>query len=282
MRISIVFFFCLSVNIILAQQSDLNKSLNDSSVSLLKNVLKDDSNLLIDDIFGEIVKPLEFNGNDWIKFGAIAGLTGFFITQDQSIKDVVNKNHNQSLEKLNKITEIYGSANSSSILPLSFYLSGLILKNEDLRTTGRILFESLLVSGLIVQTIKISFGRARPYINEGAYSFKPLKFDNDYNSFSSGHTIVAFTISAVLSRRFNNIFASIGLYTLAGLTAYQRIYSDKHWFSDTFLSAVIGIVVGNSFVDIQEKNKKASDSSEFSLAPQFNNNFKGISIGFRF
>jgi membrane-associated phospholipid phosphatase len=139
-----------------------------------------------------------------------------------------------------------------------------------------------LVSGLIAQTLKFSLGRARPYLNKGAYYFNPITPNNDYNSFPSGHTIVAFTISTVLSRRFNNTYASIGLYTLASLTAYQRIYSNNHWFSDTFLSAAIGIVVGNSIVEIQDDKIGETAHQTFSVVPIVNNNYTGVGFFLNF
>jgi hypothetical protein len=61
--------------------------------------------------------------------------------------------------------------------------------------------------------------------------------DEEGYSLFSGHTTDAFAAATVLSQRFNNIFASIAFYSLAGLTAYQKVYTDQRCFSDTVLAA---------------------------------------------
>ena len=38
--------------------------------------------------------------------------------------------------------------------------------------------------------------------------------------------------------------STAGLYALAGVTAWSRVYHDNHWFSDTFLGAALGTSVG--------------------------------------
>jgi len=103
--------------------------------------------------------------------------------------------------------------------------------------------------------------------------------DNAHNSFPSGHTIAAFTTSSVLAATIKNTYASIALYSLAGLTAYQRIYSNNHWFSDTVLAAIIGTVVGNALVRINDNrfNKEAPDN-RISILPGINQ--FGVNLNF--
>jgi len=73
------------------------------------------------------------------------------------------------------------------------YLAGRMTGNEKLTEVSREGFQSFLISGITVITLKSLFGRARPYMNEGPLAFHPLTLDNDYHSFPSGHTIVAFS-----------------------------------------------------------------------------------------
>ena len=144
------------------------------------------------------------------------------------------------------------------------------------------MFESLLASGLIVQSLKMIAGRARPYKNLGAFFFYPIDFKNDYNSFPSGHTVVAFTISSVLSERFHNPYLTVALYSLASLTAYQRIYSNKHWFSDTAVAAIIGIGIGETFCHLNETIDKKPQQNNLSILPSFRQNSYGVSLNYSF
>ncbi len=69
----------------------------------------------------------------------------------------------------------------------------------------------------------------------------------------SGHSTVAFAVSSVLANRINNTFASIGLYTLAGITALSRVYHDEHWASDVLLGSAVGYFIGD-FISSKRNN----------------------------
>ncbi len=78
-------------------------------------------------------------------------------------------------------------------------------------------------------------------------------------SFFSGHSMIAFSFSTILSRQIDNTWASIGLYTLAALGPFARLYKDKHWFSDNVLGSVLGVFVGNSIWNWHHNNSETAD-----------------------
>ncbi len=124
------------------------------------------------------------------------------------------------------------------------YIAGRITGNDKLTEVSREGFQSFLISGITVITLKSLFGRARPYMNEGPLSFHPLNPDNDYHSFPSGHTIVAFSAASVISSNFRNPAVYAVSYSLATGVAMARIYKDKHWLSDVLMGAALGGVIG--------------------------------------
>ena len=194
----------------------------------------------------------QFDNTDLVYPIAFIVGTALSFTLDDKVKNLAQRNQNSTTKSITKIGEKYGNGLYSVILSAGLFTTGLITDNKEITNTGRILAEALAVSGLTVQLIKIVSGRSRPYLNEGNFKFNWLETNNDYNSLPSGHTVVAFTTSSVLAATIKNIYASIALYSLAGLTAYQRIYSNNHWFSDTVLAAIIGTVVGNTLVCIND------------------------------
>jgi hypothetical protein len=220
------------------------------------------------------VKPANFSNSDLLKLSGIILGTGGLMTIDQEVKSEVNKNQTKFQEDFTKIGKYYGEGYAMVGIPATLYLSGLVFNSDELRATGRILIESLAAAGLTSSLLKIIIGRSRPYTKEGEYKFNFFEFDNIKNSLPSGHTAVAFTISTVLSERIDNIYASIGLYGLASLTAYQRIYSNNHWLSDTFLGAVVGITAGKFFSDLE---KSRSSKINLGISPNISNG-----IGFNF
>jgi membrane-associated phospholipid phosphatase len=109
-------------------------------------------------------------------------------------------------------------------------------------------------------------GRSRPFLGDGPRRFTPFQFHEEATSLPSGHTTAAFAISSVLSERIKNPYATVGLYSLATLTAVARVYEDEHWFSDTVFAAAIGTVLGEAVVNLHEDN----DSSSLHLFPTQN------------
>ncbi len=129
-------------------------------------------------------------------------------------------------------------------------------------------------STLVVWTGKTLVGRARPYLNDGAYTFRPFSFtDSNWNSFPSGHTASAFAMARVLSHWADNVAVSIFLYGSAGMTAYARMYEGKHWLSDVLIGGAIGYWVGEWSLAQGRKSeaksgKEKSEQSSFYFFPK--------------
>lgn len=64
------------------------------------------------------------------------------------------------------------------------------------------------------------------------------------DTFPSGHTATAFMSAAMLHKEYGHlsIWYSIGGYALASVTGITRIMNNKHWMSDVFGGAAIGIL----------------------------------------
>ncbi|MBI3006678.1 MAG: phosphatase PAP2 family protein [Ignavibacteriales bacterium] len=103
--------------------------------------------------------------------------------------------------------------------------------------------------GVIQLPLRLLTGRARPDTEEGNSSFKFLDGANQKrSSFFSGHAAIAFGFSTVLAYQINNPLATIGLYGLATVTPWARLYLDRHWFSDAVIGVGIGLYVGQTIV----------------------------------
>jgi len=214
--------------------------------------------------------------NVYYKIGAISAATGLLFLVDNSIrnnlKNISASNNNILLKAGHEYGEIYYSMGLAGAL----YLTQFLFDDHKAASTGKVLFESLVISSIAAISIKYIFGRSRPYTEDGSTKFNWFETDNKYNSLPSGHVITAFTTSTVLARSIGNTYVSIALYGMAGLTAYQRIASDNHWFSDAFLGAAIGILVGEYFSKINES--KSEKSNSYNLIPFFSRNSSGISL----
>ena len=81
-------------------------------------------------------------------------------------------------------------------------------------------------------------------VNATKYSVKRLRPDESaYNSFPSGHSATAFMTAALLEHEYGwrSPWWGFAGYSLATVTSMSRIMNNKHWMSDTFAGAVIGV-----------------------------------------
>ena len=167
--------------------------------------------------------------------------------RNEILSSRINKN-NAFLKIGHNYGDFYYNLGFAGVLYASHFAFG----NKEIGSAGKSLLEALLVGGLASISIKYIFGRSRPYTEQGNTKFNWFETENIFNSLPSGHVITAFTTSSVISNYINNFYVSFALYSLAGLTALQRIATDNHWFSDVFLGAGIGIMVGSYFSNINK------------------------------
>lgn len=259
-----ILYLILLASQTLTAQIDSSKS-TDSSSNSIHSEIGDQINYGFDDASAFFSRISQINSTDLVyTAGFMGGLTAAFFL-DNEVRDVVSHNQNSTTKSITDIGEKYGNVIFSGALSFGLFTTGLLFKNQKIENTGRVLFEALLIAGSTAQIIKILSGRSRPFTNEGSANFNFFEFDNPHNSFPSGHTVVAFTTSSVLAASLKNTYASIGLYALAGLTSYQRIYSDNHWLSDTILAAALGITVGNLLVIINDERFDNSSQGKIDL-----------------
>lgn len=208
--------------------------------------------------------PLRYNSKDWITFSSVIGLTAVASIADKEIKYFSQNNKGEFGDAIFSIDKYYYvEFVGASIIALYGY--GLAAENNKIRKLSVKLAEATLLSTSITVLTKVIVGRGRPYKQESQYFFNPFTFDNDYNSFPSGHTTLAFAYSTVMANELDNVFWKIGWYSLAGLVGYARIYHNQHWFSDVLMGAAIGYFSGE-FVSNHKHNAAPNDVS-FNLYP---------------
>jgi len=237
-----------------------------------------DLSIFFEDGINLATAPFSFTTTDWLKTGAFVIATGIAFSLDPKIKESVYQQHTTSFDKVTVYGEKYGNVSYAGLFAGGMYLTGIIIGDKEISTTGRMLVESVLYSGLVVSVIKYAVGRSRPYTNEGPSDLFDYTFQEANVSFPSGHTAIAFTVSTVLAKRIDNPIASVALYGLAGFTGYQRIYDNKHWFSDVFVGAAIGYFIGSSIVNSEETRNREDFLSNVTLMPSISSNGSGLSL----
>ena len=107
------------------------------------------------------------------------------------------------------------------------------------------MFISVATTGVVVNIVKMFFGKARPILlkKEQIFGFEwfvpPSAYD--YHSFPSGHTTTAFSIATVLTLMFPRYWALFYIY--ATTMALSRVLNWNHYVSDVIAGAVLGTLV---------------------------------------
>ena len=90
---------------------------------------------------------------------------------------------------------------------------------------------SYVALGLMVNAIKYTVREPRP---DGSA----------HNSFPSGHTATTFMGAELVRIEYGDEspWYSVGAYTIAAAVGVLRVYNERHWFTDVFAGAGIGIL----------------------------------------
>ncbi|MEZ4810182.1 MAG: phosphatase PAP2 family protein [Allomuricauda sp.] len=209
-------------------------------------------------------RPFHWKGNDWANFGYLTGGTLLLFTLDDEIHHWTNGFDQDVPSFILDYGNEYGSPENNYMLTGGVYLAGLFTKNEKLRRTGVLLISSATAGGFLQQVSKRIIGRARPKSGERSSVFDPLHFNRVYNydSFPSGHAMLAFSNAYAIAKQFKSPWVKAGLYTVGFIPGFTRIMDDFHWFSDVAFSTVLSIFIVESidrYLD-SKYNEKYNDS----------------------
>ena len=221
--------------------------------------------------------PLHFSSSEWLLVAGAAGGTLLLMTADERVRDNVGAagrgNYNKDILD---VPTAYGSVPFAGLFALTTYATGLAAKSDDIRITGRLMCESLVLAGATSFSIRVITGRTRPFAARGAWDFNWFETKDVMHSFPSGHTTAAFALSTVLAERLDTFWARVGFYGMATWTAYARVYNRQHWLSDVALGAGVGLLAGFHVVREEERrtSKLPVESSRLQVYPTLN----GVSV----
>ena len=141
----------------------------------------------------------------------------------------------------------------SIIIGGGLYAIGRLSGNKRMADLGLHGTEAIAVGLGTVTVLKTLAGRARPYVNlddPGNFNFGRGLRQEDYRSFPSGHTVMAFSAAAAVTSETTHWWPKtrwlIGpaMYGGASVVGLSRMYNNKHWMSDVLVGAALGTFSG--------------------------------------
>ena len=210
-------------------------------------------------------KPL-FTSFDLVALASFAALTIVITPADQ---DFATRSQDSLLQKNTWVRRSAAfvretATPGSVIIGTTLYVIGRTGGNDRMAEIGLHGLEALAVGGGVTYLIKGLAGRARPYVSQNdARNFKLGRgfADEDYRSFPSGHTVMAFAAAAAVTgttdRWWPNSTWYIGpaMYGGAALAGISRMYNNKHWASDVVVGAAIGTFAGGKVLRYHHQTK---------------------------
>lgn len=145
------------------------------------------------------------------------------------------------------LARLYGERWTPVVVATGLFLAGWGTGSERLRRAGLAVGGAAVVAAVAGGVLKVGVGRARPSLHEGTWVFRSPGWRNSYQSFPSGHTAIAFAISAALVESCAlPPEGAASLYAVAALTGVSRLYHGQHWFSDVVAGAILGYTAGKA------------------------------------
>ena len=192
--------------------------------------------------------PARMSPRDGVWLAGIAGGGIFLYSMDGGIRRAFKKNKSSFGDSASTTLEKFGNGGYDLVFLCVYGAAGYFLKNTGMTGTAMLAAGSFAAANAAGAALKIAAGRARPYAGEGKGSFRPFNTKTARTSLPSGHTVSAFSVASVFAARSESPAVGIAAYSLASGVAMQRIYGDKHWASDVFAGAVLGVAVGRAVV----------------------------------
>jgi len=121
-----------------------------------------------------------------------------------------------------------------------FSLYGYYSKNIKLMNASFTSIESGLFAGALTEGLKVTAGRERPYGTNNPFNFEPFNIKDKYNSFPSGDAAIAWSMITPYAVYYKQPY----LYLIPAAVDLERVYKNKHWFSDTIMGTAIGFSIG--------------------------------------
>jgi len=122
------------------------------------------------------------------------------------------------------------------------WLLGRARHNEHWSETGFLAGEAALNSLVMVEGLKYSLRRERPYVDNANGSF----FQHGGTSFPSEHAAAVWSVAGVIAHEYPGPLTKIMAYGLASVVDYSRIRGQQHFPSDVLVGTVIGNLIAQN------------------------------------
>lgn len=229
---------------------------------------------LYHDVPSLFTAPVHWQKPDWTRFGAGVLIVGAVSLADEPVNRWIDRRHNAGATTAANDIRPLGQEGGLALLGAA-WLGGHLAHNSELEAIGVDGVEASILNALLVEPLKLVFGRVRPRDTNNHGSF----FAGG-SSFPSGEASQAFTVAAVVAAHSHRTWVKAVAYSLAGLVGAERMQLDAHWLSDVVAGAFIGDAVGHWVV---AHNRRGVESGHhLAVTPMIGAHEYGVAMNLEF
>ncbi len=183
-------------------------------------------------------------GEDILPTAIVLGGTAAFVASDPSSGRYFRRTN--SFSGFNNVFTSNATAIGTAVVPAAFYAVGLARHDTYAQHTALFVGEAVADSEILTTVFKTSTRRLRPSTFAPNTPMGDTWFESPGSvlgrgSFTSGHSIAAFSVATVFARRYpHHRWVPYVAYGLAATVAFSRVTRSAHFPSDVFLGGALG------------------------------------------
>jgi hypothetical protein len=185
--------------------------------------------------------PVRIRPHDLIWLLPLGAATGVTLATDTDAMRDLSRNPGFNKDSVNASNALLGA---EIAIPVTLYGVGLFGGDAHARQTGILSGEALADSVVVDQVAKIIFRRERPLYNHAAGDFFSSK-TGENNSFPSSHSMLAWSIAAVIAGEYPSKWVQAGAYSLATSVSLMRVLGQEHFPTDVLVGGAAGWLIGH-------------------------------------
>ena len=196
------------------------------------------------DVCSFATAPLHWKRDNWLQFAGVLGGGIAIYSADGEIRDWMLAHRSRATGKLADLSRWFGDGLYTLPALAMGYWAARRLNDSRLAAACFTAIESFFLANSVTTAGKLLGHRHRPFAGDGprVWDGPGLDLENAHLSMPSGHTTSAFAVAAVFGAYYRHRpLVAVSAYALATLTGLSRIHDDKHWASDVWVGAAIGI-----------------------------------------
>jgi membrane-associated phospholipid phosphatase len=211
-----------------APPADVNDNDNRLGIQFIKNLAADQKAIW--------TSPFHLHWGDASWLLSLGEVTAGFLATDPATARAIS-NDPTTLRHYRSFSN-YGLA-SMIAAGGGLYVWGRITHDDHKRETGVLAGEAVIDSFAVDEALKYSFGRERPYQDQG----RGLFFHGG-TSFPSEHAGAVWSAASVIAHEYPGPLTDFLVYGMATAVSASRVMGKEHYPSDVVVSSAIGWLIG--------------------------------------